>query len=74
MGRDDSKSRIWLLPEEALYLIERGNLDIRWPDLPSVGDEGRNDIEEEGNGDGDGDDPLGRTAHEPPRRICKLHW
>jgi hypothetical protein len=52
------------------YLVERGNLDIRWPDLPSVGDEGRNDIEGEGNGN----DPLRRTAHEPPRRICKLHW
>ncbi|KAJ5783137.1 hypothetical protein N7457_004911 [Penicillium paradoxum] len=31
MGQADSKSRIWLLPEEALYLIERGSLDIRWP-------------------------------------------
>ncbi|KAG8426036.1 tRNA-splicing endonuclease subunit sen54 [Metarhizium acridum] len=24
--------RLWLLPEEALYLIERGNVDIWWPD------------------------------------------
>jgi hypothetical protein len=70
IGKGDSKSRIWLLPEEALYLIERGNLDLRWPDLPSVGDEDRNDIE----GQGSGDDPFGRTAHESPRRICKLHW
>lgn len=31
MGQADSTSRIWLLPEEALYLIERGSLDIRWP-------------------------------------------
>lgn len=23
--------RIWLLPEEALYLVERGTLDLRWP-------------------------------------------
>ncbi|KAF2144298.1 uncharacterized protein K452DRAFT_296497, partial [Aplosporella prunicola CBS 121167] len=23
--------RMWLLPEEALYLLERGSLDIRWP-------------------------------------------
>ena len=69
-GKGDSKSRIWLLLEEALYLIERGSLDIRWLGLPSVGDEGGNDIEGEGNGD----DPLGRTAHEPPRRTCKLHW
>ncbi|KAJ5356946.1 hypothetical protein N7517_011555 [Penicillium concentricum] len=31
MGQADSLSRVWLLPEEALYLIERGSLDIRWP-------------------------------------------
>ncbi|KAH8816251.1 tRNA-splicing endonuclease subunit sen54 N-term-domain-containing protein [Xylogone sp. PMI_703] len=24
-------SRLWLLPEEALYLVERGNLDLWWP-------------------------------------------
>jgi tRNA-splicing endonuclease subunit Sen54 len=24
-------SRLWLLPEEALFLLERGSLDIRWP-------------------------------------------
>ena len=23
--------KVWLLPEEALYLLERGSLDIRWP-------------------------------------------
>lgn len=31
MGKADSWNRIWLLPEEALYLLERGSLDIRWP-------------------------------------------
>ncbi|KAJ5265514.1 hypothetical protein N7505_004564 [Penicillium chrysogenum] len=36
MGQADSSSRVWLLPEEALYLIERGSLDIRWPS-PSAG-------------------------------------
>ncbi|KAF4585636.1 tRNA splicing endonuclease subunit [Ophiocordyceps camponoti-floridani] len=25
--------RLWLLPEEALYLVERGTLDLWWPDL-----------------------------------------
>ncbi|CCE34496.1 related to tRNA-splicing endonuclease [Claviceps purpurea 20.1] len=36
--------RLWLLPEEALYLIERGTVDIWWPDkefeelLPKVTD------------------------------------
>ena len=24
-------NRLWLLPEEVLYLIERGTLDVRWP-------------------------------------------
>ena len=30
---DDGKrgQRLWLLPEEVLYLIERGSLDVRWP-------------------------------------------
>lgn len=32
MGQADRWNRIWLLPEEALYLLERGSLDIRWPE------------------------------------------
>ncbi|CAG8087036.1 unnamed protein product [Penicillium salamii] len=31
VGQSDRWNRLWLLPEEALYLIERGSLDIRWP-------------------------------------------
>ncbi|PGH17097.1 hypothetical protein AJ80_04970 [Polytolypa hystricis UAMH7299] len=31
LGQADHWNRIWLLPEEALYLLERGSLDIRWP-------------------------------------------
>ncbi|KAJ5097965.1 hypothetical protein N7532_004966 [Penicillium argentinense] len=31
MGQADRWNRIWLLPEEALFLVERGSLDIRWP-------------------------------------------
>jgi len=31
LGQGDRWNRLWLLPEEALYLIERGSLDIRWP-------------------------------------------
>ena len=27
---------LWLLPEEALYLVERGNLDLWWPTRPSL--------------------------------------
>lgn len=30
-GKGLSGSRMWLLPEEALYLVERGNLDLWWP-------------------------------------------
>lgn len=56
MGRADSKNRIWLLPEEALYLIERGNLDIRWPDWQAEGVEGGDQVEDQ---EDDGDEPLG---------------
>jgi len=31
MGKADTTGRLHLLPEEALYLVERGNLDLRWP-------------------------------------------
>lgn len=37
-GQSDRWNRIWLLPEEALFLIERGSLDIRWP-IEITGDE-----------------------------------
>ncbi|KAM3066128.1 tRNA-splicing endonuclease subunit sen54 [Clarireedia jacksonii] len=40
MGRSNSgykKSKLWLLPEEALYLVERGNLDLWWPNKISCG-------------------------------------
>lgn len=30
--------RIWLLPEEVLYMVERGTLDVRWPTLEDDGD------------------------------------
>ncbi|KAL4882611.1 tRNA-splicing endonuclease subunit sen54 N-term-domain-containing protein [Aspergillus karnatakaensis] len=31
IGQGDRWGRVWLLPEEAVYLLERGSLDIRWP-------------------------------------------
>lgn len=32
IGDDEQRGqRLWLLPEEALYLIERGTVDVRWP-------------------------------------------
>lgn len=32
--------RMWLLPEEVLYLLERGTLDVRWPGVEGEEDEG----------------------------------
>jgi tRNA-splicing endonuclease subunit Sen54 len=55
MGKGDSRNRIWLLPEEALYLIERGSLDIRWPDRWEMDDQGGDEVD----GDDAGDDPIG---------------
>jgi len=32
LGNDERRGqRLWLLPEEVLYCIERGSLDVRWP-------------------------------------------
>ncbi|EME41028.1 hypothetical protein DOTSEDRAFT_74539 [Dothistroma septosporum NZE10] len=31
LGGEGRGQRVWLLPEEVLYLIERGTLDARWP-------------------------------------------
>jgi tRNA-splicing endonuclease subunit Sen54 len=33
------RGKEWLLPEEALFLIERGTLDCRWPVKRQQGDE-----------------------------------
>jgi len=29
--RTAGTNRLWLLPEEVLYLLERGTIDVRWP-------------------------------------------
>ncbi|PYH83642.1 putative tRNA splicing endonuclease subunit [Aspergillus uvarum CBS 121591] len=31
IGQADRWNRIWLLPEEALFMLERGSLNIHWP-------------------------------------------
>ncbi|KAK5060096.1 hypothetical protein LTR84_009980 [Exophiala bonariae] len=31
MGQADRNNWVWFLPEEALFLLERGSLDVRWP-------------------------------------------
>ncbi|KAJ5894784.1 hypothetical protein N7495_006475 [Penicillium taxi] len=46
IGQADKLNRVWLLPEEGLYLLERGSLDIRWPDS-LTGCEEKNDSGEE---------------------------
>jgi tRNA-splicing endonuclease subunit Sen54 len=56
IGRGDNKNRVWLLPEEALYLIERGSLDIRWSDRQLRGAGGGDQVEDEENHE---DEPLG---------------
>ncbi len=30
LGKGDARGRLGLLPEEALYLVERGSMDLRW--------------------------------------------
>jgi tRNA-splicing endonuclease subunit Sen54 len=45
LGQADRWNRLWLLPEEALYLLERGSLDIRWP-VPPSNEEENGDVEE----------------------------
>ena len=45
MGTSDSNNRMWLLPEEALFLLERGSLDIRWSARRSDAGESHDDKE-----------------------------
>ena len=47
IGRADRWNRVWLLPEEALYLLERGSLDIRWP-ISSTGCPGESETADSG--------------------------
>ncbi|KAF2842218.1 hypothetical protein M501DRAFT_928062 [Patellaria atrata CBS 101060] len=48
-----SGDRTWLLPEEALYLVERGTLDCRWPFEQSISpDTNDEDVEGESKGVG----------------------
>ncbi|KAF2238870.1 hypothetical protein EV356DRAFT_528763 [Viridothelium virens] len=46
-GGPGKANRLWLLPEETLYLLERGSLDVRWPvELGRNDDYGRHGSEE----------------------------
>ncbi|KAL4780985.1 tRNA-splicing endonuclease subunit sen54 N-term-domain-containing protein [Aspergillus varians] len=47
LGQADRWGRVWLLPEEALYLLERGSLDIRWP-CCAIGGDDEDNIEDSG--------------------------
>lgn len=61
LGRADARNRMWLLPEEALYLLERGSLDIRWPRERErdTGSDEEVDVDEEVGEEEDGDEPIG---------------
>lgn len=70
MGQADRNNWMWFLPEEALYLLERGSLDIRWPDLDenstaAAGITGRDRIETASQEENSGDPTDGdRLEHE----------
>ena len=38
MGQQDSRGHMHLLPEETLYLVERGSLDLRWTGVEELED------------------------------------
>ena len=50
--------KVWLLPEEALYLVERGSLDVRWPVyVGGIDDDDDDDYDYDDDGkDGTGDE------------------
>ncbi|KAJ5690764.1 hypothetical protein N7462_005156 [Penicillium macrosclerotiorum] len=48
VGQADRWNRVWLLPEEALYYLERGTLDIRWPTSITGSADENGDSEENG--------------------------
>lgn len=59
VGAADARNVMWLLPEEALQLVERGSLDVRWPVSEGErgeedGDEGVGKEEEPGKGERQG--------------------
>lgn len=56
MGLGDRRNQTWLWPEEALFLLERGSLDIRWP-LDKHGREGNSDAQNPAERQGDTDEP-----------------
>ncbi|KIW11941.1 hypothetical protein PV08_09214 [Exophiala spinifera] len=47
LGLADRHNFTWFLPEEALFLLERGTLDIRWPDIEDEKSENKNEKSEE---------------------------
>lgn len=46
IGQSDRRNWVWLLPEEALYLLERGSLDIRWASEEEDGEEETSNVQE----------------------------
>ncbi|PYH42326.1 tRNA-splicing endonuclease subunit SEN54 family protein [Aspergillus saccharolyticus JOP 1030-1] len=58
IGQADRWNRIWLLPEEALFMLERGSLNIRWP----RSEVGFDEEEMDGNGVEDSGIPMSLQA------------
>lgn len=46
-------ARLWLLPEEALYLVERGNLDLWWAPRTTCNGSMKREVVKDGAGDGE---------------------
>lgn len=63
MGQADRNNWMWFLPEEALYLLERGSLDVRWPDSEDNSTSSASQ-EEAPAALGDGDQPQGQDVPE----------
>ena len=55
IGKVGPDGLLRLLPEEALYLLERGSLDLRWPGIRGESDADE-DADEDGDEDGNGDE------------------
>ncbi|KAL8716459.1 MAG: hypothetical protein Q9225_006211 [Loekoesia sp. 1 TL-2023] len=68
MGRADREGRLWLLPEEVVYLVERGSLDVRYRSASPMAEDGRGVGEEE---EGGGEDWQDRGIGDENEAGCE---
>ncbi|KAL9602489.1 MAG: hypothetical protein Q9219_001782 [cf. Caloplaca sp. 3 TL-2023] len=67
IGQADRKGRLWLLPEEVVWLVERGSLDVRYRGVSSsggVGAEKCSGVLEEDEEVGEGEGEVGKETEE----------